>query len=409
MKIDLEAFACAASLTELEIFLTTIKINTTNQALGEAKIMKTNNHFRLYLYSLAVLSSSVVSARWLELQQWKRTLSMRPNFETSDISEDFVVTDSFTIFTDYDDVWMSGGCANGVVSDKGSFLRTVRYSASNPNPMFPFVLAAIEVHSGDDCMDENPVYVEFQTGPNEEEAELMQFYNDPENQQQPDWVPYGQTLDDVMNAPTIPDDNMEEYFEEDPFAFDDDMVVAEMQQMDEVFNDQDEYNDDEGSPQPDYDSGESTHDLKKRNPAPPSDSGSDDLMQGPPANNIVPLDSYLAEQVQALQDFLDETTPSMSGTGMYQQEEDFIPLESEDVLDLEPLIAPHRDIPIEDNPNEIPIVEVNMLQKNLRFGSPTSIRFVSDISQWYRVPGGGIDAFEHYIAKTRLHQSAAAA
>ncbi|KAF3925377.1 hypothetical protein ABW20_dc0110598 [Dactylellina cionopaga] len=283
---------------------------------------------------VAVLSSHFVLGRWLELQQWKRTLSLRPNVETGDVTEGEVTTTSYAKFNDFQEVWLEAGCANGVVSNPGSLLRTIRYNPSNPNPQWPFILSAIEVHDGDDCDDPNSVFVQFPSPEEWPEGNSQGgIVESTIDTQQPSWVPPGQTLAELLNAPTIADDE----FEQSQAAFDEDVNTNNVY------------------------------------------------------NNRQPELFYEA-RANELQDFLDETTPTLSKSENEIIEETINQMGNDQVM--EPETIPQEDSQGEGEGYSAPVLEVNMLEYGYRFGDRTSIRFISDLSQWYTIDGG----FERYQA-----------
>ncbi|KAK6540196.1 hypothetical protein TWF694_009015 [Orbilia ellipsospora] len=363
--------------------------------------MAYSKNWRSGILPLAIIFSNVVLGRWLEIQQWKRVWNVLPNIQTGEVDQHLETVESYTTFTDYDAVWTSGGCANGVVSNKGSLLRTIRYSPNNFNPAFPFVLAGIEVHQGDDCMDPDPAYVEFPT--------------DPERWDQEPQIYAGYLQDDLfhqmMEIPTLFDDHVNG-INDDGGDNNGSFNIAPFELNADFMEHFDEY---EEPTEPEYDE-EGFEDLKKRsaNPQPqPARSRyapydiSDDGSIGPRtppeglATNNDNSDDW-EEHIEAEEEDipmggLDASTyytndlPFAETHEFDEPEADVGFGEEQSGIAIAPIEASNA-VALDSDFTDLPILEINMLEYNFRFTQNTSIRFISDFSAWHRA-GGVVERF----------------
>ncbi|KAK6511260.1 hypothetical protein TWF481_000181 [Arthrobotrys musiformis] len=405
---------------------------------------------------LSVLCSTPIDARWIAIEEWGRTLRLKPNFDTAEVQEDYEVISSAVKIWDTDEQWTSGDCINDIVIHNGAAVRNIEYYTGNPSPLFPYVLAAIEIHDGENCNDENSITVVFPTEPGREpevygpaglDDDEDEIYEEGEDifggdSQNPTWVSNGAPpeIHDILNAPTL----VEEDFVQNPEEFDSDEVVSatgmdhdiwgsaadldiaagNIQQQQGEYEPtvivEEEY--DHLGPWEDDDDAESQNNLKKRSPFPPKSEPSVDLGQSQGSLGWTPsLPGQGVIDVGTIQELLNagnnqngqlpmpifHTQPReqdgfsegvAAGTGNFdlggtaQLEHlspELNPLATQDVLDLEPLVMESRDVPFEGEDGD-PAFVINILQTGLLFRKPTSIRLISDLSQWYRIPAGGI-------------------
>ncbi|KAK6506223.1 hypothetical protein TWF506_011142 [Arthrobotrys conoides] len=266
----------------------------------------------------------------------------------------------------------------------------------------------------------------------EEEEEEVQ----PQN---PTWAP--NDIKNILDATTI----VENDFEQNPEQFDSDEVESMANVNEEIWGPEadliipdantlpqgqyiptiiveEEYqNLDTGPDQ----GGQSQNNLQKRSPLPPPNSESSEEPENPqdlpgfilPGQGFIdvgtveaplnagnnpnglgqlPMPNFLTNPRPQEQDgFSDVTTIGpvdfgFDGTQMEQLGSPGLnPLATQDVFDLEPLVMESRDVPFEGEDEE-PTFKINLHQYGLRFRKDTSIKLISDLNQWYRIPAGGI-------------------
>ncbi|KAJ6263686.1 hypothetical protein Dda_2255 [Drechslerella dactyloides] len=390
----------------------------------EAYMMKQRSASILVCW-LPILGAGITQGRWIELQQEKFTLQLRPNLETTEVEEvrEHWISDDPSVFTDRDLVWTSGGCANDIVTEPGAYLSTVRYYPGDINPEWPYVLAAIQIHDGNDCNDPNAIYLPIEYDV-DEQGRWSQGLN-PEllaqaNSQTNGLATAEGRLNAILDAPTI----IEEGYVPDPDEFDNrEMEIETQTTTNQLGNDlgmgMEVINYQSGGPtglDQLYDGAGKR--LRKRSPAGSDSSQRDERgsRQRPGQPELNPLDAYLrdiitanenenlnidpdaaveirddqffADRADSMNRFIEDTTPSNSETPE-QRDEQLSEIPSSQILDYDALVDPYRNIPFEDeteDPQPL-ILEANILERNFRFGRPTSIRFVSDISQFWTAPG----------------------
>ncbi|KAK6346137.1 hypothetical protein TWF730_010469 [Orbilia blumenaviensis] len=407
---------------------------------------------------LGVIYSTPVNCRWVKLEEWGQKLNIIPNLQTTQVREEHQTVSTVMKVWDTDEEWTSGNCINDILLEDGTALRKIEYYPGNPSPLFPWVLSGIEVHDGNDCKDKNRIIIIFPTDPTGE----PEIYGTAEqNQDTAEQLIFGGSQDhiwtsntnevqspDPLNDPTL----VEEQFEQNPEDFDTDEVASMTNLQDDVWGqdlgisgealpqqqvqyepteivEESEYSDqdlggDDGGGQG------GGNNLKKRSPVPPNsqaDEESDedkgllswgfpgqgviDVGTNPVANNPsnlqLPMPRFHTQPMEQ-DNFSDEIIgenpqiPGMGGTKLDQlTSPDLNPLGTQDVLDLDPLVVESREIPFEDDVGDPGFKKVNLLEYGLRFRKPTSVRFVSDLSQWYRIPAGGIQTIDGFERASR--------
>ncbi|KAF3925423.1 hypothetical protein AA313_de0207980 [Arthrobotrys entomopaga] len=264
----------------------------------------------------------------------------------------------------------------------------------------PWVLAGIEVHQGDNCMDPDPAFVEFPTD--------QALWN--QNPQVHAAYLEENLFHEMMNPPSFfenhvngiqgDDEDGDESFNIHPFELHDDDFLEHFEEYEEPL-------------EPDYDY-EGSEKLKKRNTNPEpvgggsgsydvSDEGSIDPRlppQGLGTNNDNPdaqgdridaEEEMSMEELDAFVNYPDELPfaggqePGGLGSnfGIGQSQNSIATAQPVDVL---------PEVDLDPDFTDLPILEINMLQHNFRFTANTSIRFISDYTAWHR-PAGVVQRF----------------
>ncbi|KAK6352902.1 hypothetical protein TWF696_004900 [Orbilia brochopaga] len=370
-----------------------------------------------------IIGAGLTNGRWIELQQEKWTLQLRPNWQTAEVEEvrEHWVSDNPRVITDRDTSWMSGECINDILTEPEALLTSVRYFPGDVNPEWPYVLAAIQIHDGNNCNDPNAIYLPIEYDV-DDQGNWSEGLN-PEllaqaNNQPGGWTSEEERLNAILNAPTI----IEEGYIPDPNEIDGyGMAIEQSGNNHPAVNtnvgmmDIIDYGD-EGATNPSDPQGGTGNGLRKRGPANSESSENDGRPSrqnlGLPEPNmhlgeiitanindnadpVINLDTaavvrdeqFFRDRADSMNAFIDATTPSNSDVAE-QNRDELSRIPSSEVLDYDSLVEPYRNLPVEDESEDmLLILEANMLERGLRFGRPTSIRLVSDTSQRWIAPG----------------------
>ncbi|KAF3907446.1 hypothetical protein ABW21_db0207906 [Orbilia brochopaga] len=375
---------------------------------------------------LPIIGAGLTNGRWLELQQEKWTLRLRPNLETTEVEEirDHWISDNPRVITDRDYAWMSGSCINDIVTEPGALLTTVRYFPGDVNPEWSYILAAVQIHDGNDCNDPNAIYLPIEYDVDEQGNWLNEL--NPELLAQANYGPTNQAieeerLNELMNAPTI----IEEGYIPDPSEIDDYGM-----QLEQPASNQPQVNANAGTMEVIDSSDESSpylnglrygsgNGLRRRSPANSESSDNADRPLGqyqiPEEPNMAHLadiitvtenanpvidpnaavevrdEQFFQDRAESMNAFIDDTSPSNSEV-VGQNYDELSQIPSSQVLDYDMLVERYRDLPFEEEAGTESVLppltlEANMLERGLRFGRPTSIRLVSDTTQMWIAPG----------------------